>query len=217
MGSIIRSAANNVGASGVFSSSAFNNASLNSVTSLPTAVDGKMKLISTQTASSDSTISFTSGLDSTYKTYLFKFINIHPSNNTTTFQMNGSTDGGSNYNVTKTTTFFAANHDEADTVTSLAYATGADLAQSTGVQKIATSVGNDNDENFGGELWLFNPSSTTYVKHFTGVNQISNHSDYSAQEFYAGYFNTTSAVNGIQISVSSGTIESGTIALYGIA
>jgi len=93
MGSIIRTAANNVGASGVFSSSAFNNASLNSVTSLPTAVDGKMKLISSQTASSDSTISFTSGIDSTYKTYVFKFINIHPSNNTTTFQMNGSTDG----------------------------------------------------------------------------------------------------------------------------
>lgn len=177
---------------------------------------GSMVKISSQTASASSSISFT-GIDSTYRTYYFKFINIHPSNNTTTFQMNGSTDNGSNYNVTKTTTFFASSHNEADSSTSLAYATGADLAQSTGVQKIATSVGNDADENFGGELWLFNPSSTTYVKHFMGVNQISNHSDASAQEFYAGYFNTTSAVDAIQISVSSGTIESGTFVLYGIA
>ena len=217
MGANTRGFANLLNTDGTFLSGAINNTSISGITDLPTAAKSDLVLISSQTASSDSTISFTSGLDSTYDTYLFKFVNIHPSNNTTTFQMNGSTDGGSNYNVTKTTTFFAANHDEADTVTSLAYATGADLAQSTGVQKIATSVGNDNDENFGGELWLFNPSSTTYVKHFMGVNQISNHSDTSAQEFYAGYFNTTSAVNGIQISVSSGTIESGTFTLYGIA
>jgi len=216
MGANTRGFANLLNTDGTFLSGAINNTSVSGITDLPTAAKSDFVLISSQTASSDSTISFTSGLDSTYDTYLFKFVNIHPSNNTTTFQMNGSTDGGSNYNVTKTTTFFAANHDEADTVTSLAYAAGADLAQSTGVQKIATSVGNDNDENFGGELWLFNPSSTTYVKHFIGVNQISNHSDTSAQEFYAGYFNTTSAVNGIQISVSAGTIESGSFYLYGL-
>src|SRR6056300_625181 len=110
MGSIIRTAANNVGASGVFSSSAFNNASLNSVTSLPTAVDGKMKLISSQTASGDASLSFTSGIDSTYKTYCFKFINLHTSSDADGFDMNGSTDGGSNYNVTKTTTIFQAEH-----------------------------------------------------------------------------------------------------------
>src|SRR5210317_1279421 len=106
MGSIIRTAANNVGASGVFSSSAFNNASLNSVTSLPTAVDGKMKLISSQTASSDASLSFTSGIDSTYKTYLFQFINIHPQTDFTHLYFNASTDNGSNYNVAKTTSSF---------------------------------------------------------------------------------------------------------------
>src|SRR5210317_1498263 len=123
MGSIIRTAANNVGASGVFSSSAFNNASLNSVTSLPTAVDGKMKLISSQTASSDSTISFTSGIDSTYKTYCFKYISLHSSTDSVSLEFNGSTDSGSNYNVTKTTTYFEAEHNEADTESGLSYIT----------------------------------------------------------------------------------------------
>lgn len=217
MGARKRSFANNLTTSGVLQAAAINNASLSGITDVPSGVKGKLTLISTQTASSDSTISFTTDLTSSYKTYIFRFINIHPSTNTTTFRMNGSTDGGSNYNVTKTTSFFAANHDEGDTTTSLAHAAGASLGQSTGVQSIATSVGNDADENFNGEMWLFNPSNTTYVTHFLGVNQISNHSDTSAQEFFGGYFNTTSAINGIQFSVSTGTIESGTFALYGLA
>jgi len=180
----------------------------------------KLFLIKNIDASTDSTISFVNGsssvvLDGTYKTYLFRLINIHPSNNTTTFSVNFR-DGGSNYDATKTTTFFAASHAEDDSATSLAYATGADLAQSTGTQKIATSVGNDNDENFNGELYLFNPSNTTFVKHFIGVNQISNHSSYSAQEFYAGYCNVTAAIDGVQFSTSAGTFETGRIALYGI-
>jgi len=173
------------------------------------------KKLATVTASGDSNISITSGIDSTYNIYKFRFINIHPSNNTTTFSVNFR-DGGSNYDATKTTSFFAANHSEDDSSTSLAYATGADLAQSTGAQKIATSVGNDNDENFSGELYLFNPSSTTFVKHFMGVNQISNHSDTSAQEFYSGYCNVTAAIDGVQFSTSAGTFETGTIEMYGI-
>lgn len=188
---------------------------------LPTSSKGNaLELIKTLTASSDSTLSFVDGsssvvLDGTYKTYLFRLINIHPSNNTTTFSVNFR-DGGSNYDATKTTTFFAASHAEDDSATSLAYATGADLAQSTGTQKIATSVGNDNDENFNGELYLFNPSNTTFVKHFIGVNQISNHSSYSAQEFYSGYCNVTAAIDGVQFSTSTGTFETGIIKLYGI-
>jgi hypothetical protein len=215
MGSIIRTAANNVGASGVFSSSAFNNASLNSVTSLPTAVDGKMKLISSQTASSDASLSFTSGIDSTYKTYCFKFVNIHPSTQSN-IQFNGSTDGGSTYSVTKTTTFFQTRHDEDGTDAQLSYETGKDIAQGTGYQQINVLVGTGNDENTSGELWLFNPSSTTYVKHFLGrSNSYVAAGSYGGH--YAGYFNTTSAINAINFQMSSGNIDAGTIALYGIA
>src|SRR6056300_1594098 len=145
MGSIIRTAANNVGASGVFSSSAFNNASLNSVTSLPTAVDGKMKLISSQTASGDASLSFTSGIDSTYKTYCFKFINIHGATDDKNFTFQGSIDGGSNYNTTITSTHFGAFHDEANTSSNVSYETGRDLAQSTSYQPLAGRVGADVD------------------------------------------------------------------------
>tara|TARA_R100000030_G_scaffold79999_1_gene62870 strand:+ start:686 stop:1258 length:573 start_codon:yes stop_codon:yes gene_type:complete len=187
-----------------------------SITSFPSGVSGSsLVLISEQTASSSSTITFDSGIDSTYKEYIFKFIDIHMATSDASLTVNFR-DGGSNYDATKTTSFFAANHPENDSSTSLAYASGADLAQSTGAQKIATSVGNDNDENFNGELYLFNPSSTTFVKHFIGVNQISNHSDTSAQEFYAGYCNVTAAIDGVQFSTSAGTFETGRIALYGI-
>jgi len=217
MGSIIRTAANNVGASGVFSSSAFNNASLNSVTSLPTAVDGKMKLISSQTASGDASLSFTSGIDSTYKTYCFKFINLHTSSDADGFDMNGSTDGGSNYNVTKTTTIFQAEHREDDSGTDFSYQTGLDIAQGTGYQRIAQSVGAENDENVVGELWLFNPSSTTYVKHFMARVVLNTEHDRAREMYTAGYFNTTSAINAIDFKMTNGNIDDGTIALYGIA
>ena len=222
MGSIIRSAANNVGASGVFSSSAFNNASLNSVTSLPTAVDGKMKLILSQTASSDASLSFTSGIDSTYKTYLLRWINIHPQtggSGVSDWTVNFSTDGGSNYNVTKTTTALQAYHNEANTDNTLGYNTGADIAQGTGYQVLSVGghVGSGNDESCSGEMWLFNPSSTTYVKHFMAVNQNYYNGTYTIQGFTAGYCNTTSAVNAISFKFSSDTIDDGTIALYGIA
>ncbi len=193
-----------------------NDRSMASITSFPSGVSGSsLVLISEQTASSSSTITFDSGIDSTYKEYIFKFIDIHMATSDASLTVNFR-DGGSNYDATKTTSFFAANHPENDSSTSLAYASGADLAQSTGAQKIATSVGNDNDENFNGELYLFNPSSTTFVKHFIGVNQISNHSDTSAQEFYAGYCNVTAAIDGVQFSTSAGTFETGRIALYGI-
>ena len=221
MGSIIRTAANNVGASGVFSSSAFNNASLNSVTSLPTAVDGKMKLISSQTASGDASLSFTSGIDSTYKTYCFKFIDIHPASDGAEYTFNGSTDGGSNYNVTKTSTMFYSAHTEADDFAGIGFfnpsSTRGALAQQTIYQALTENTGNGADESCSGELWLFNPSSTTYVKHFISTVH-SYEMDNNAQTWrVAGYFNTTSAINAIDFQFNSGNIDDGTIALYGIA
>ena len=137
----------------------YNNQSLSALTELPAAIPtGKLKLISSQTASNSASISFTSGLNSTYKVYKFVCVNIHPRNDDVYFTFNLSTDGGSNYNVTKTTTVFNAYHDEADTATALAYRTGDDLAQGTGFQRIVSaSLGNGADESCSGSLILFNP------------------------------------------------------------
>ena len=192
-----------------------NDRSMASITSLPSGVSGSsLVLISEQTASSSSTISFTSGIDSTYKEYIFKFINLHPSEASRP-QFNLSADGGSNYNVTKTTTFFASFNDEAGSSGAISYSTGGDLAQGTGVQRLGGDTDADNDTAMSGTLHLFEPSSTTFVKHFMArVNQVS--TAYSQDLFTAGYGNTTSAINAIQFSQDSGTIQSGTIKMYGV-
>ena len=168
------------------------------------------------TASSDSTISFTSGIDSTYKEYLFIYVNLHPSVDNKTFLFNLSADGGSNYNVTKTTTNFEANHNEGDSATGLTYKTARDLAQSTSDQIISNEPGNDNDQCMSGYMHLFNPSSTTFVKHFILRQNSTYKSDYTVDVYIAGYFNTTSAVDAITFKPDSGTIDAGDICLYGI-
>ena len=185
---------------------------------MPSGVGGgSMNLISTQTASSSSTISFTSGIDSTYKEYIFKFIDIHPSSDNVEFSFNGSSDGGSNYNVTKTTTVFNAYHDEADSATNVGYRTSEDLAQSTAFQTFQIDYGADNDQNGVGTLHLFDPSNTTFVKHFISRSSNYHNADYAIDCYVAGYFNTTSAIDAIQFKMSSGNIDSGTIKLYGIS
>ncbi len=194
------------------------NNSLSAVTSLPTAIPtGSMTLLQTQTASSSSSIDFTSNIDSTYDSYVFKFINIHPSNDNVDFYINASTDGGSNYNVTKTTTFFRAGHDEAGSGAAIEYRTSEDIAQGTGGQIILQQMGNDNDQCGSGTLHLFNPSSTTFVKHFISTVDGMAHNNQILSDFIAGYFNTTSAINAIQFSIEAGTIESGIIKMYGVA
>ena len=177
---------------------------------------GSMIFLSSQTASASASISFTTGIDSTYKAYRFVFVNIHPGTDDVNFTFNISTDSGSNYNVTKTTTFFRARHKEDGTSVDLSYNPGNDLAQSTAYQQLAGSVGSDNDQNIGGYLHLFNPSSTTYVKHF--ISNINSYSEnnFSVNSFIAGYGNTTSAVNAIQFKFGSGNIDAGTIYMYGI-
>jgi len=179
-------------------------------------VGGALQLISTQTASSSANLSFTSGIDSTYKEYIFKFINIHPATDNVRFEMNMSADSGSNYNVTKTTTFFQTWHNEADTETTLEYASTSDLAQSTGTQRFNNGLGNDNDQSISGTLHLFDPSNTTFVKHFISTFNQVYYTDYSINMFVAGYGNTTSAIDAIQFSMSSGNIDSGVIKMYGV-
>jgi len=195
-----------------------NNQSLTAITALPASVSGgAMTLLETQTASSSSTISFTSGIDSTYDEYVFKFINIHPATNNASFKFNMSIDAGSNYNVTKTTTFFQAAHREDGSGGGVSYEASQDLAQGTGVQTLIADVGNGNDECGSGCLYLFNPSNTTFVKNFISVGSNYNGDDYVNNPFSAGYANTTSAVDAIQFSMSSGNIDSGVIKLYGIS
>ena len=182
---------------------------------------GVWTLIKTLTSDgSDSDLSFVDGsddvtLDSTYPIYVFKFINIHCETDDKAFQFNMSVDTGSNYNVAKTTTAWEALHAEADD-TALSYETSKDLAQGTGVQPLAWELGNDNDQSCSGYLYLFNPSSTTFVKHFFArINSYVQH-DKTFDSFVGGYGNTTSAVDAIQFSMSSGEIQGGKIKLYGI-
>ena len=182
---------------------------------------GSMTFIKKVTASSSATISFVDGssdvvLDNTYKEYLFTFKDIHPATDGAKLSVNFSIDSGSNYNVTKTTTFFRASHYEDDSDATLGYRTGQDLAQSTGEQELTDSVGNDNDQSTSGYLHLFNPSSTTFVKHFIATTNASHGLNISQNHFIAGYGNTTSAVDGVRFKFSSGNMDAGDICLYGI-
>ena len=215
MGAIARNIANKITTSGVFTSGAITNSSVTGITVLAGVSADGITLISSQTASNSASLSFTSGLDSTYKAYKFVFSNIHPRTDTAIFQFNLSTDSGSNYNVTKTTTLFRAYHAESDSGAFLSYDGSQDLAQSTAFQNVAESVGSGADESVSGSFLLFNPSSTTYVKHF--LSRISNYqSDNLAMDYFmAGYGNTTSACNAIQFKMSSGNMD-GIIYLYGI-
>ena len=183
--------------------------------SLTSGLAGSMTLISTQTASSSANISFTSGIDSTYKEYIIKFINVHAATDNVIFQVNFR-DGGSSFDATKTTSAFFAVHNEADDDAKVEYRADHDLAQSTGVQKISIEVGNGNDESISGELQLFEPSSTTFVKHFLIRAQHYAYHNYSQDSYRAGYCNTTAAIDGVQFSMSSGNIDAGTFKLYGV-
>ena len=177
---------------------------------------GNLVFISEQTASGSASISFTSGIDSTYPIYKFEFINIHGSNDDENLQFNLSTDSGSNYNVTKTSTAFVSAHNEADTTAFIQYETGDDLAQGTGYQNLSFPVGSDNDQSVSAILHLFSPSSTTYVKHFISTCNASEKGDYTGNHFVAGYGDTTSAINAIDFKFSSGNIDDGIIKMYGV-
>ena len=196
----------------------YNNRSILNVTALGSIASGGMNLITTNTISSGvSSSSFTSNIDSTYDTYMFKFINMHPASDGVQFQFNGSIDGGSNYNVTKTTTIFFGYQDEDSSPAALSYVQGYDLAQSTSDQIIMENLGTDNDQSGSGTLFLFSPSNTTFVKHFMVVTNGYASYNYSQNYYTAGYFNTTSAINALTFKMSSGNIDSGVIKMYGLS
>ena len=186
--------------------------------SLTSGLTGSMTLLSTITASSSSTVNFTSGIDSTYKEYIFKFINMHPSVDNHIFEFQGNASGGSGFNETITSTSFRAYHNEDGSSSALEYTGNDDLAQGTDYQHLANGVSNDNDASLSGTLQLFNPSSTTFVKHFMATVNFYEAAGtrMSVNHFTAGYFNTTSAIDEISFRMASGNIDSGTFKLYGI-
>ena len=198
-----------------------NNRGVRSVTAFGSLSSGALTFIKKLTASSSATLSFVDGsssvvLDNTYKEYLFTFKNMHPATDNAKFQVNFSVDTGSNYNVTKTTTFFRGVHYEDGSGGGLSYSTGQDLAQSTDFANIVDGVGSDADQNVSGYLHLFNPSNTTFVKHFISNANTCTDDNATKNVFAAGYGNTTSAIDAVQFKMSSGNIDAGDICLYGI-
>ena len=199
----------------------YNNRSIANISAIPGAAKA-LTHIKTLTASSSGTLSFVNGssdvvLDSTYPIYLFKFINIHPASDGEDFQFNMSIDSGSNYNVTKTTTwFYGYNSYSIDGLNAVEYNGSFDLAQSTSDQVLTNNIGADNDQSASGSLFIYNPSSTTFVKHFMANINTYHGANQAVNSFAAGYGNTTSAINAFIFRMNSGNIDAGTIKLYGI-
>jgi hypothetical protein len=183
---------------------------------------GSMTFIKKLTASSSGTLDFVDGtssvvLDNTYKEYIFTFKNIHPQTDEVDFLFQGNAAGGSGYNETITSTQINAYHAENGSDAALTYQTTRDQAQGTSFQMLTNKVGNGNDEHTSGYLHLFNPSSTTFVKNFVAHLVDYHYQDYVSDNYTAGYFNTTSAIDEIQFKFSSGNIDAGDICLYGIS
>ena len=192
---------------------------------LPTGASGAMVHIKTLTSDgSDDALSFVDGtddvvLDGTYKTYIFKFTSIHPETDGVNFTFQGNVAGGSGYNETITSSSFNEWNDEAGTNAGVAYSASGDQAQGTGFNLLNSSstIGNDNDQSLSGELWLFNPSNTTFVTHFISSTQWAGSTNFSIRSLHAGYFNLTGAIDEIQFKMSSGEIQAGSISMWGIA
>ena len=196
----------------------YNNNSISAVTALDSVPSGDMVLLATNTITSGvSSSSFTSNIDSTSDTYIFKFINMHPASSNTHFRVNFR-DGGSDFDASKTTTTFFSRHKEDDSGASLGYDNSRDLANGTGYQDIYFDTGaNASDECGSGTLFLFSPSSTTFVKHFMSVSSSYGDTPRAYHNFMAGYCNTSSAIDGVDFKFSSGNIDSGIIKMYGLS
>ena len=185
------------------------------LSSVNAGLKGNLVLLSTQTASGSASVSFTTGIDSTYDVYIFKFININPATNGAEFTFQVSSDGGSAYGIAITSTMFVAYHNEAGNSSNLAYESSYDLANSTSYCPVLNAMGSEADECAGGELHFFAPSSTTYVKHFYSRLQEYHFSNYAQDQYTAGYVNTTSAINAINFKMDTGNFD-GIIKMYGL-
>jgi hypothetical protein len=174
-----------------------------------------MTLITTNTSSNAASSSFTSSIDSTYKLYIFKLINLNPATDEVRLEVQFQ-DSSSN-NLTKTTTSFTTQHAEDASVAEIFYNTGTDLAQQTIAQPLTeTGMGNGSDESLSGTMHLFSPSSTTYVKHFYSKTNGYERRNRAQALHVSGYINSTAAVTQVIFSMNSGNFD-GTIKLYGVA
>jgi len=198
----------------------YNNRSIANISAVPGAAKS-LTHIKTLTASSSATITFLNGssdvvLDSTYPIYLFKWINAHPATDDTRVSFQVDTGTNTNYNQTITSTVFRAYQNEGDTGSGLGYRTAIDQAQGTAFQAISESLGNGNDESASGELFIYSPASTTFVKHFMAKMQNYSNDSESINTFVGGYVNTTTALTRVQFKMASGNIDAGDICLYGL-
>ena len=192
-------------------------ATYKSIAYSPISGGGSMVLLQTETVSDSADITFDSGIDSTYKEYIFRIISMHPVSDSQNVQVNFR-DGSTAYDATKTTTHFRCSNTEgAGDASSLTQQTGdSHLAEGTGAQEVTRDIGYDDDQHASGQLHLFNPSSTTFVKHFISVCNTAHASEYTQESFVAGYCNVTAAIDGVQFTFASGNIDSGTIKMYGV-
>jgi hypothetical protein len=182
---------------------------------------GAMTLIKTLTASSSSTLDFLNGssnvvFDGTYKEYVFKFYDIHPSANAKSLTFQTDTGTNTNYNINCTTTAIKVYHNEPDSQTQLGYDTQYDAAQSTSFINLAEEIMSNNDSSTSGTLQIFDPANATFVKHFMSDMHGMRNDVYAWRFMKAGYFNTTTALTRVQFKLNSGNIDSGTIKLYGV-
>ena len=188
-----------------------------------TAAAGDVVLLSSQTASNSASLSFTSGITSTYGEYIFGFYNINPATDAANFTFQANATDSTSYDETITSAYLRAYHNESDSTTTLEYASSLDQAQGTAYQQIAKDVGNAAERSTAGILHLFSPSSTTYVKHYYSRLQCKNNvgsgidagGTYSVDFFTAGYFNVTGAIDEISFKMSSGNFD-GTIKMWGV-
>ena len=193
-----------------------NNQSMSAITALPSGVSAKsLILISTTTASSSDTVTIARGIDDTYKEYQIHIIQAHGETDNKILQM-GFRDGSTAYDATKTTTYFNAMHKEDDSSTSLGYNTDQDQAQATGFLNVSEALGADNDQCANVIITLYDPSNTTFVKHFIARTAYVHQNDRSIDAFIAGYCNTTSAIDGVQFKMDADAIDAGTFKLYGV-
>ena len=196
-----------------------NNNSLSAITALPSGISvGNLVLISTTTVTSSTDgIEITSGLDSTYKEYIFKFINLHPVTDGTSWQFQASINGGSSYGINKISSFFEATHNEDGSGAALQYMTAFDRgANTTDFATLISEIGNDNDQSGNGTLHLFEPSSTTFVKHYIARTSQSSNANNARDQYVSGYFNTTSAINALRFETRVGNLETGVLKMYGV-
>lgn len=215
--SIALSLGNNLTTNGVFTASAVNNTSVNNVSDFASVPGGgSLKLLQTQTASASATIDFTSNIDDTYNSYVFRFYNIHLATDGAEFEFQADTGTNTNYNQTITSTYFLSEHTEASGGGSISYQTARDLAQSTNFQHLGVDLGTDNDQGCSGYMQIYSPASSTFTKHFICTLQQAHQNDLTLIGYISGYFNTTTPLTRFRFRASSGNVDSGTINLYGV-